>query len=305
MKLVLYDLPCIRLDEAIARSEEIELSRSQIKKLIIEGMVTVNEKVVTKVATRLEIRDVVTIETKEVIYDHLNDIDIDILFEDDDLLVVNKGKNLVVHPSYIGDPRITLVDILKKQGIALASNENRPGIVHRIDKDTTGCLIIAKTVRALTALSKMIADKKVKRKYYAFVEGEVTSETGTIRGKIGTDKLNPNKKTVTTDGKEAITHFKRLEVNNGFSLLDCELETGRTHQIRVHLAAISHPIVGDPLYNNKNYEGISSQLLHAYRIEFIHPFTMKNVNLYAPIPEAFYDFSGKYKFSEFYVTVIQ
>ena len=215
---------------------------------------------------------------------------IDIIYEDNDLVIVNKEKGMVVHPGN-GNPDGTLANAILEHcrgSLSGIGGTIRPGIVHRIDKDTSGLVIIAKNDKAHLNISKQIQERKVTKTYIALVRGNVRENEATIDMPIGRSTKDRKKMAVLKNGKEAITHFKVLKRYDGFTLLELKIETGRTHQIRVHLAEIGFPIVGDIVYSNgKNPFGIQGQMLHAARLEFIHPSTKQKVEFEAPLPEYF------------------
>jgi 23S rRNA pseudouridine1911/1915/1917 synthase len=217
-------------------------------------------------------------------------IKLDIVYEDDDLIVINKPIDLVVHPA-AGHKDLTLVNALLYHFDKLSSvNGNyRPGIVHRIDKDTTGLLVVAKNDAAHNNLALQIKDKDANRLYYALVEGEIDDAHFIIEAPIGRSNKNRKKMAVVSDGKDAKTEFRIVKRFSGYTLLQAKLYTGRTHQIRVHLAYINHPIIGDQLYGKKNKFNIKHQMLHAYQLELIHPSTGKKVVFNADLPEDFND----------------
>ncbi len=275
----------IRIDKYLAG--KLELSRSKIQKLIEEEKILVNKKKISsnykvKAGDEILVNDKldynITIE-KENIF-------LDILYEDDDLLIINKESGMVVHPAP-GHYTKTLVNALLYKFDIDSKDNIRPGIVHRLDKDTSGVMIVAKNDEMHDVLSKMIKDKEIKRHYLALVEGVIPHETGTIDAPIGRDPNNRQKMTVTDiNSKEAITHFKVLKRFKSNTLIECKLETGRTHQIRVHLAYIKHPIVNDPLYNKKKATEFG-QMLHSKSIEFIHPKTGKRIYYEVEPPKEF------------------
>jgi 23S rRNA pseudouridine1911/1915/1917 synthase len=217
-------------------------------------------------------------------------IKLDVVYEDDDLIVINKPIDLVVHPA-AGHKDLTLVNALLYHFDKLSSvNGNyRPGIVHRIDKDTTGLLVVAKNDAAHNNLALQIKDKDANRLYYALVEGEIDDAHFIIEAPIGRSNKNRKKMAVVSAGKDAKTEFKIIKRFSGYTLLQAKLYTGRTHQIRVHLAYINHPIIGDQLYGKKNKFNIKHQMLHAYQLELIHPTTGKKVVFNAELPEDFKD----------------
>lgn len=263
----------IRIDKYLR--DNTDLSRSKIQKLIKDGNILVNEALVNN-NYQVSIGDKIIINNiSENPLENLkpSDIPIDIIYEDDDLLVVNKKSGMVVHPAP-GNYEDTLVNALIGK-YNLSDNGFRPGIVHRLDKDTSGLMLVAKNDFTHEKLSQMISDKTVERYYLALVEGTFNHETGTIDAPIGRDPKNREKMTITSiNSKKAITHFKVLETFNNYSLIECKLETGRTHQIRVHMKYIKHPVVNDPLYG-KCFDKDFGQLLHSYKIRFSHPRTNK------------------------------
>ena len=289
----------LRLDSYIAKKDE-ELSRSMIQKLLDESKITVNgnkEKASYKVQKGDKIQ--IEIEEPKDIKLEAQDIPIDIIYEDSDILVVNKPKGLVVHPAN-GNPDGTLVNAIMaicKDSLSGIGGELRPGIVHRLDKDTSGLLIVAKNDKAHINMSEQIKNRKVKKTYIALVRGTIAENEATINMPIGRSTKDRKKMAVTKNGKEAITHFKvlnRYTTSNGsYTLLEVKIDTGRTHQIRVHLAEIGHPIIGDMVYSNgKNEFGVVGQCLHAKKLEFCHPITGKEMSFEAPLPDYFLEILG-------------
>lgn len=276
------DVNNIRIDKYLIT--KLESSRSQIQKLIKSGNVLVNGKTVSSnfvIKTGMEIT---VLEEKEDRTIEELDMDLDIVYEDSYLLIINKPSGLVVHPA-VGHKNDTLVNALIKH-THLSQDEIRPGIVHRIDKDTSGLLIVAKDDKTHEKLSNMIKNKEVTRKYIALVHGDINHLTGTIDAPIGRD-ITDRKRMVVTDinSKNAITHFRVLERLNNASLIECILETGRTHQIRVHMKYIGHPIVNDPVYGPKKKINDYGQLLHSSYLSLVHPVTQKFMEFTADIPD--------------------
>ena len=278
-----------RIDAYI--SENTEYSRTAVQRLIEEEKITVNgkkEKASYKVQNgdRIEIEE----EPAREIKLKAQDIPLQILYEDKDIIVVNKPKGMVVHPAN-GNPDGTLVNAVMaicKDSLSGIGGEIRPGIVHRLDKNTSGAIIIAKNDKAHINLSEQLKNHEIKKTYIALVRGVVKENNATINMPIGRSKKDRKKMDVDKNGKEAITHFKVLKRYKDCTLLEINIETGRTHQIRVHLSHIGYPIIGDEVYSNgKNKWNIVGQCLHAKSLDFKHPITGKNMHIEAPIPEYF------------------
>lgn len=266
-----------------------EWSRSQLQEWIKEGLIEVNGKAV-KSNYKLKLGDRIEITEKEVVEADIQaeNLNLDIYYEDDDVAIVYKSKGMVVHPSpghYSG----TLVNGLMYQikNLSGINGEIRPGIVHRIDKDTSGLLMVAKNDVAHRSLVEQLMAKTVKRKYIALVHGHIPHEFGTIDAPIGRNKNDRQSMAVVDDGKEAVTHFNVIETFKNYTLVECELETGRTHQIRVHMKYIGYPLVGDPKYGPKKTLEIGGQALHAGLIGFEHPKTGEYIERFAPLPAEF------------------
>ena len=279
-----------RIDSYIV-DKNINLSRTAIKRLLDEGKILVNGKK-QKPSYKPEVGDIITIEIPEPEEVELKpqDIPIDVIYEDKDIIVVNKPKGMVVHPAN-GNPDGTLVNAILakcKDSLSGIGGEIRPGIVHRLDKDTSGLLIIAKNDQAHINMSKQIQDRKVIKKYIALVKGVIGENTATIDMPVARSTKDRKKMAVDPKGKEAITHYKVLQRYDKYTLLEIKIDTGRTHQIRVHMSYIGHPVVGDMQYSNgKNEFGIEGQMLHSKYLEFDHPITGKRLKLEAPLPEYF------------------
>ena len=278
-----------RVDVFLAENMN-EISRSYVQKLIDEDMLLVNSKKV-KSSYKLNSGDeiIFTLKEAETLQALPEDIDIDIIYQDKDIVVVNKAKGMVVHPA-VGNSHKTLVNALMFHVKDLSSINGvvRPGIVHRIDKDTSGILVIAKNDEAHRKLSEQLKKHSMDREYYALVDGIIKKDEGTINKAIGRDKNNRLKMGINEDGKEAITHFKVLKRYKNTTLIKCKLETGRTHQIRVHMASIGYPIVEDPLYQSKkNSEKAKGQMLHAAKLGFIHPRSEEFISFRTPVNEEF------------------
>ncbi len=280
-----------RIDALLPRCVE-GLSRARAQKLLEQGAVLldgtqpVKKKYPVTAGQRFLLRLPETTEIPLV----AQDIPLDVVFEDEDVIVVNKPRGLVVHPAP-GHPDGTLVNaLLWHCGSSLSGigGEKRPGIVHRIDMDTSGLLIVAKNDMAHAALSAQLADRSLSRVYEAVVHGTPKQEVGTISAPIGRHPADRKRMAVVSNGRPAVTHYRVLERFRGFSHIQCKLETGRTHQIRVHMEYIGHPLVGDLVYGHKRPEkGLSGQCLHARRLRFIHPRTSLPVELECPLPDYF------------------
>ena len=284
------ELTGLRLDKALTLLLE-DVSRSKIQSHLENGLILVNGKV-GKASYKLSEGDEITVEDfpNEVSDLIPEDIPLDIVYEDNDLIVVNKPKGLVVHPG-AGNEEHTLANALKfhSENLSSLNGEFRPGIVHRIDKDTAGLLIVAKNDAAHAFLSNQLVDHTLGRKYYALVLGVIPENEGKIIAPIGRDQKFRQKMAVDLlRGKEAETDFKVIERFTDSTLVECSLKTGRTHQIRVHMAYINHPVIGDPVYgkgNRKMYD--EGQLLFAHEIHFVHPKTKKEMTFSVDLPDYF------------------
>lgn len=287
-ELVVEDKEKERLDKYL--SEKLSISRSQIQDLIENGFITVNQlKVKSSYKVRLGDKIDVIIPPPEETDIKPQDIPIDIIYEDGDILIINKPKGMVVHPAY-GHYNDTLVNALlfKVKDLSGIGGELRPGIVHRLDKDTSGLLIVAKNDFSHQKLSEQLKDRTLRRIYWALCEGEISWDEKRIEAPIGRHPLFRKKMAVLPNGKIAITNFKVLERFKNYTLVSASLETGRTHQIRVHLAHLGFPIVGDEVYGRVDKRfGIKGQLLHAKEIMFVHPRKNIEMRFEAPLPEEF------------------
>ena len=279
----------VRLDAFL--SADGALTRSQAARLIAEGRVRVNGKPAAKSA-RLSGGETVTVDVPQLRETALppQDIPLDVVYEDDDVIVVNKPTGLVVHPAP-GHPDGTLVNaLLHHCGDSLSGigGEKRPGIVHRIDRDTSGLIIAAKNDAAHAALSAQLSDHTLSRTYECLVSGNMKQDSGTVDAPIGRSSADRKKMAVVPGGRRAVTHWEVVARYPGVTHLRCRLETGRTHQIRVHLAYIGHPILGDTVYGAKKpVPGLTGQCLHATGLRFLHPRTGEPVELHCPLPEEF------------------
>lgn len=266
-------------------------SRNQIQDWIKAGLVVANDKVV-KSNYKVKLNDHIVVTEKEVVEADIlpENLNLDIYYEDDDVAVVYKPKGMVVHPSP-GHYTNTLVNGLMYQikNLSGINGEIRPGIVHRIDMDTSGLLMVAKNDIAHRGLVEQLMDKSVKRKYIALVHGNIPHDYGTIDAPIARNKNDRQSMAVVDDGKEAVTHFNVLEHFKDYTLVECQLETGRTHQIRVHMKYIGFPLVGDPKYGPKKTLDIGGQALHAGLIGFEHPVTGEYIERHAELPQDFED----------------
>lgn len=281
-----------RIDSFLANQKE-GLSRVAVQRLIEQEKILVNGKKI-KPSYKIQEKDEITVEEEKPKEIELKaqDIPVEIIYEDTDIIVVNKPKGMVVHPAN-GNPDGTLVNAIMaicKDSLSGIGVEIRPGIVHRIDKDTSGILIIAKNDKAHINLSEQIKNHEVQKTYIAMVRGMVKENEATINMPIGRSTRDRKKMAVTQNGKQAITHFKVIKrfPNHNCTLLEIKIETGRTHQIRVHLSQIGYPIIGDSVYSNgKNEWGIQGQCLHAKSLQFKHPTTEKEMFLEAELPAYF------------------
>lgn len=284
----------LRLDQYIA-GRCMDLSRSYIQKLIKESRVTINKSIQTKTKTAVQESDIVNVslpDPKELEIKP-QDIPLDILYEDNDVLVVNKPKGMVVHPApgHYEDTLVNAVLYHCRDNLSGINGVLRPGIVHRIDKDTTGALIVCKNDKAHQKIADQLRAHTITRSYRAIVYNNFSEDEGMINAPIGRHPTNRKKRMVTEkNSKEAITHYKVLDhLNHKFNYIECRLETGRTHQIRVHMSHIGHPLLGDEVYGpvNSKFKNLQGQTLHAATIGFIHPTTEEYMEFSAPLPDYF------------------
>lgn len=277
-----------RLDKHIA--DQTNLTRSFVQHLIDEGCVLLNGSA-CKANTKVKENDCIEIEyiDDQELEAQPEEMALDVRYEDHDVIVINKPKGMVVHPA-AGNQTGTLVNglLYHCQDLSGINGVLRPGIVHRIDKDTTGLLIVAKNDEAHQSLAQQLQSKTVNRLYYALVHGVLEHDYGTIDAPIGRDPKDRQKMCVTSlNSKQAITHFKVIERFKNYTLVECQLETGRTHQIRVHMQYIKHPVVGDPKYSYRKTMDCNGQLLHAHQLTFVHPKTNETMVVDAPLPDDF------------------
>ena len=296
MEKIVANLDNMRLDAYIT-SKYKDFSRATVQRLIEEENVLVNEKV-KKISYKIQIGDTIEINIPKPKEKNIKaqNIPIEIVYQDEDIIVVNKPKGMVVHPAN-GNWDGTLVNAIMaicKESLSGIGGEIRPGIVHRIDKDTSGILIIAKNDKAHVNMCEQIKNREVKKVYIALVRGIVKEDEATINMPIGRSTKDRKKMAVRKDGKEAISHFKVLKRYNNYTMLQVKIDTGRTHQIRVHLAEIGYPIVGDMVYSNgKNEFGVEGQMLHAKSLDFKHPITGEKMHIEADLPNYFKEVLNK------------
>ena len=283
----LADKKNLRLD--IFLSEKFPArSRSHIQKIISDGKVTVDSKIVKpgyklSGGENISVEEIETVETEYL----PENLPLNILYEDADIIVVNKARGMTVHPAETVKSG-TLVNALlfHCKDLSGINGVKRPGIVHRLDKDTSGVMVVAKNDAAHVNLAEQIKNKIATRNYLAIVHGVISDNAGIITGAIGRDKFDRKKMAVTADGKNAVTEFKVLERFKNFTYVECKLQTGRTHQIRVHMTAIGHPLLGDSKYTaRKNIFEIQGQALHSYNLNLIHPASGERMNFTAPLPD--------------------
>uniref|UniRef100_UPI003FEE9895 RluA family pseudouridine synthase n=1 Tax=Candidatus Ventrimonas sp. TaxID=3048889 RepID=UPI003FEE9895 len=282
----------LRIDRFLGSRLE-QVSRSYLQKLVKEGAVLVNGKPV-KSSYKVENGDWIRLEIPDAVEPEIEaeEMDLDILYEDSDIILINKPKGMVVHPA-AGHYSGTLVNGLMahcKDELSGINGVMRPGIVHRIDMDTTGVLIVCKNDKAHNAIAEQLKVHSITRKYYAIVHGVLKENTGTVNAPIGRHPVDRKKMSINEkNGKEAVTHYRVLRRFRRFTFVECQLETGRTHQIRVHMASIGHPLLGDQVYGPAKvpFSGLQGQTLHAGVLGIIHPSTGEYMEFTAPLPDYF------------------
>lgn len=282
----------VRLDKYLS-TELGDLTRSYLQKLLKDGKVTVNEEI-AKSNYKVKTGDRICVEVPEAVEPEIvpEELELDILYEDGDILLVNKPKGMVVHPA-AGHASGTLVNGLMahcKGDLSGINGVLRPGIVHRIDRDTTGVLVVCKNDRAHNQVAEQLKVHSITRKYYAIVHGVIREDRGTVHAPIGRHPADRKKMCINEkNGKDAITHYQVLRRFRRFTYVECQLETGRTHQIRVHMASLGHPILGDEVYGPSRcpFPGLQGQTLHAGVLGIRHPKTNEYMEFQAPLPEYF------------------
>ncbi len=281
-----------RLDKALSDLTDDTVSRTYLQKLIKENLIFVNEKP-QKASYKLKVDDYVSFTIPDQTEPDIlpEEMDLDILYEDNDVIVVNKPKDMVVHPA-AGHFEHTLVNGLLyhcKESLSGINGVLRPGIVHRIDKDTTGSIIACKNDMAHREIAAQLKEHSITRKYRAICAGVIKEEEGTVNAPIGRDEKDRKKMAVNhKNGKEAVTHYRVLERFRDYTYIECRLETGRTHQIRVHMASIGYPLLGDAVYSSRKWPfSLNGQTLHAYILGFKHPRSGEYIETIAPLPEYF------------------
>ena len=287
MKETVVEMQNGRLDKVCSEIFS-DYSRSQIKQLLDGGNITVNGKT-EKAKYKVKSGDLIRLEEPETKTLELRpeNIPLDIVYEDDDVIVINKPQGMVVHPAPGHDEHTLVNALLYHCPLSTINGTFRPGIVHRIDKDTSGLLMVAKNDKSHRSLAKQLKDKTNIREYVALVHGRIAEDEGTINAPIGRSLKDRKKQAVVKDGRNAVTHFEVLKRYRDYTLVKCILETGRTHQIRVHMKYIGHPLVGDPLYGPKKTIKGNGQFLHAGKLGFVHPTTGKLLIFEAPLPKIF------------------
>ena len=284
-EFVFYPQKEERIDIFLA--EALGFTRSRVKSLIDDGNVLYNGVPITKSGLKVKGGEItVTIEEPVSISAEPEDIDIDIVYQDDQIAVINKAQGMVTHPCS-GTPNGTLVNAIMYhiKDLSAINGVLRPGIVHRLDKDTTGLIVIAKTNEAHLSLAKQIGEKTAGRYYLALVNGNIKEDEGTIDAPLGRSPKDRKKIAVVPNGKRAVSHFKVVKRYGDYTLVEFKLETGRTHQIRVHAKYINHSVVGDMTYGKKDAFGLNGQLLHAYKLELTHPKTGERMVFTCDLPD--------------------
>ena len=289
IKKIIVDVDGDRIDKFV--SDKLDISRSRVQKLIEDGNITIDGKL-AKSSSKVESGQIIMVEIPELIPLEVKaeEIPLDILYEDNDVIVVNKPKGMVVHPAN-GNFTGTLVNAIMahcKDNLSGINGVIRPGIVHRIDKDTSGVLVIAKNDKSHLHLASQLKEHSMKRVYIAIARGVFKEENGTINAPIGRNPKDRKKMGIVASGRHAVTHYRVLKQLDDAAILEVKLETGRTHQIRVHMAYINHPLLGDEVYSSgKNKYGFTGQALHAKILGFIHPSTGKYMEFSSNLPEEF------------------
>ncbi len=283
----------LRIDKAII--DHVDFSRTRLQQLISQGLVEVNDEPVRS-NYKVRVDDEITVEVPEVVEYSVGPypMDLDIRYEDDDVIVINKPKGLIVHPTASTKEHTLVEGVLAHcKDLSGINGVMRPGVVHRIDKDTTGLIVMAKNDNAHQFLADQLADKSMHRKYYALVNGVIPHDSGTIDAPIGRDPNDRQKMAVTDrNGKDAVTQFFVKERFKKHTLIECHLKTGRTHQIRVHMEYIGYSVVNDPKYAPRRMKG-DGQLLHAFELTFVHPTTKQKVTVNADLPDNFKEYLEK------------
>lgn len=284
-----------RLDKYLSNALK-DLSRTIVQRLIDEGQIIVNEKP-TKSGYKLKPNDKIVINFPDLKKTNIEEekIALDVVFEDKDLIVINKPQGMITHPAS-GIYKGTLVNALLfhcKDSLSGINGVSRPGIVHRLDKDTSGLIIVCKNDKSHCEIAKQIQERTLKRQYLAIVHGRVAYDQGVINKPIGRDRIHRHKMAIVKGGRTATTHWKILKKLESVTFIECTLETGRTHQIRVHMKNLGHPVLGDKTYGKRS-DPTEKMMLHAYKLVFIHPRTKKEVHLETKIPQRFIDTLKQY-----------
>ena len=294
MQEIIVEINDERIDTFLAKT--LDISRSKASKLLLDNVLVNGKKVKNSYLVKENDKISITEYEEEEIKAIPEKMELDIVYEDDDVMVINKENGIVVHPA-IGNTSHTLVNglLYHSKNLSTKNGEFRPGIVHRIDAYTTGLLMVAKNDKAHEFLAEQLNKKTVHRKYIALVWGVINNETGTIDAPIGRDNLDRKKMAVISGGKEAITHFKVLKRYKNATLIELKLETGRTHQIRVHMNYIGHPVVNDPVYCKRKLIDNTGQCLHAKELGFVHPTLKKYMEFSCELPSCFINILKKFE----------